>query len=509
MGDLTLAEKLLRQYPRLSRFIGGASLATLVLGTIASFLGNLADLRRHLFELLGIENLILLHYAMSALAGLLFLVGYMFGGLWVYKRWAGSLSLAPRRLLAVMGVLIGLLLTIGTSYLAFPSVPDIHGSLGETADAWKTELLALEVQGGGLRTSQSDPEAPPQVWSTAQTLDAILARPVALSPEDAKRIREDFEFIERERLPGNEGWGYVRNVDWGVTEIAAWVALAYAASLEPHAGSLIWGADYPQLPRQRLSREIELVLQRQSPSGGWPPVNKAHSTRDNRTYSTVMAVWALAEARRWGAFDERSVSVGDVAIEKGIRWLLSTYAVELQSWVPNPGRPAQLETFPGLTAQVLYVLGRAKPYVAFLDGDANYVRARNAFLVPDTRVRAQQRDPRSRPVTSNDRTHDSDRYLSDSPRMVESSTFLWAPWSLAYCADSLGHALGDINVREATLTMCRTVTGRVNELTRFAKDEPFIYVMAETLLAINVYLQANGDASGKESAEGSSRGLAK
>jgi hypothetical protein len=505
MDDSTLSESVLQRYPRLSRVIGWASLVTLVLGIITSLLGYIADLRRHLFELLGIGNLVFLHYAMATLMALLFLAGYMFGGLWLYKRFVNLLNVGPRRLIAGMGVIAGLFLAIGTGYFAIsgveiPGASDVRKPLNETSDAWRTELLALGVHGGGLRTSQSDPAAPPQVWCTAQSLVAILARPSILTLEDAQQIKEDFDYIEKARLAGNEGWGYMAGVDWGVTEISAWVALAYAASMEPHIGALIWGTDSPAVPLQRLLRELDLLRQRQLPNGAWPPIRDTDKEKDGRTYSTVMTVWAVLEAKRRKIFDDRDSRTYNDAAEKGIRWLLGMYNPYLQSWVPSPTRPGQLESFPGLTAQVLFVLGRAKPYFPFLDRDPNYERAEKAFLVPEARKALPVQDPRSRPVASNDRTHDSDRYLSNPAHMVESSTYLWAPWSLAFCAE----AHPGTNLLEDTRNMCGAVIGRANELISFAEDEPFIYVMAESLLAINLYLQTDAATSANTSAAASS-----
>jgi hypothetical protein len=43
--------------------------------------------------------------------------------------------------------------------------------------------------------------------------------------------------------------------------------------------------------------------------------------------------------------------------------------------------------------------------------------------------------------------------------------------------------------------MCGAVIGRANELISFAEDEPFIYVMAESLLGINLYLQTDAATS--------------
>ena len=38
--------------------------------------------------------------------------------------------------------------------------------------------------------------------------------------------------------------------------------------------------------------------------------------------------------------------------------------------------------------------------------------------------------------------------------------------------------------------MCRTVIGRSQNLVSYANAEPFIYAMAESLFAINLYIQS-------------------
>ena len=39
----------------------------------------------------------------------------------------------------------------------------------------------------------------------------------------ASKLGEHLEYIEKARLPKEEGWGYFQQMEWGVTEIAAWV----------------------------------------------------------------------------------------------------------------------------------------------------------------------------------------------------------------------------------------------------------------------------------------------
>jgi hypothetical protein len=67
--------------------------------------------------------------------------------------------------------------------------------------------------------------------------------------------------------------------------------------------------------------------------------------------------------------------------------------------------------------------------------------------------------------------------------MVESSTFLWFPWSVLACLelDKARHDIPSISMYPG----CERLALRVNEAIKFASAEPFIYATAENLLAID------------------------
>lgn len=489
MSNNTVAAALLDRFPWLNRIVGWASLVALLLGTISQVLGNIHDIRDKLFELFGIHNLQVLHYTMGVIVVVLFLAGYLCLWLWLYKRYVSKWNRGHRwgSALAVLGALVMASFSI---YAALPPPPNIRPVMKDVSATWKSELLALRTKDGGLRTSRADAAADRQVWSTAQSVAAMLAYPQSITPAEGKSIRDLLDFFEDKtvRLANGEGWGYMEWVDWGVTEIAAWVALAYAYSLQPEVSPSIWGPER-EVGLARLSSAIDLLLSRQIQNGSWAPIAQNDNPTYARTYSTVVSLWALLEARRVlgpGPADR------DLAIQNSMRWLLTTYHTEVQSWVPNPYRAQQSEAFPGLTAQVLFVLERARPDFAFiLNGDGTYERARRDFVTLG-KGKSAGHDPRSRPVSSNDRTHDSDRYLRRSKFMVEGSTFLWFPWSLAYCSQtrrSPAMAKGDLEDMERH---CATLEGRINELVQFAKRDPFAYVMAESLMSVNLFLANPG-----------------
>lgn len=488
MPNDQLTEELLRGHPSLSRMVGWCGLVTLVLGYIATTVERISEVKRYLFELVGPDRLLSIHFGMKFAVAALFILGYLAVAVWVYRRYLLQLENRKRRRWAGAVTACGLLLAGCSIYTALPPAPDILALLDKETSLWDRVLLGLNVEGGGLKVSKVDPSAPRQVWSTAQGLIGIMVNgSTGLTTTDAEQIREHLEYIEKVRLPNEEGWGYFEQIDWGVTEIAGWVVLAYLASTQAKTVNVVWGND-SEKAFQRLGHYLKLLQSRQLTNGGWAPISQKDNAKFARTYSTTMALWAFIEAKKHPEMGRRLGNAYDTAIGGGIRWLLPRYHDQLNSWVPNPERPRQTERFPGLTAQVLYVLERARPEFNFLlQADSSYERALQQFK---RSIGGDETDSFvnlvSRPASSNDRMHDSDNYLLPSKFMLEGSTFLWFPWSLALCTQLSTRAAVDTG----TARGCKLLLGRVNDLIRFAQQEPFTYVTAESLFAIQLQIEA-------------------
>ena len=129
------------------------------------------------------------------------------------------------------------------------------------------------------------------------------------------------------------------------------------------------------------------------------------------------------------------------------------------------------------------MLERARPeFNSLLQVDPSYERALQQFK---RSIAGDKTDSSvtlmSRPASRNDRMHDGDNYLRPSKFMLEGSTFLWFPWSLAFCSQLSARVPADTE----TTRDCNLLLGRVNDLTPFVKHEPSTYVMAESLFAIH------------------------
>jgi hypothetical protein len=484
------AADILKRYPSLERLSGWLGVLTLVLGSLSGILGKITELKRHLFDLVGPAHLLTIHFGMSILVVVFFIIGYMGLGFWVYQRFLCKLSLTHRRRYLTAMATGGLLLAGGSIFAALPPAPDMKEMLEAESGAWSKELLELHSEEGGIRYNRLDPSVEAQAWATAQVIWAVLStRSMPISNSEAKILRAHLDYLEQVRLTGNEGWGYVATIDWGVTEIAAWVTLANLSSLRKAASEPIWGKDIA-VAVSRIERDLDLLTQRQIASGGWAPIKQNDNPAYSRTYSSLMALWAIIEAKNSPIIAERIGKKYDNSIRDGIRWLLGSYNRERQTWVPNPERKQQTDSFPGLTAQALYVLERARSeFGTQLRADDTLEEARRSFvklfekgLPPNLTALV------SRPAQQNDRTHDSDRYLPRSKFMVEGSTFLWFPWALALCSETdSGRTWKIDDIPE--IRGCNQLLERVNDLTHFAHEDPFTYVMAESLFAINLQLK--------------------
>jgi hypothetical protein len=483
-----------RRFPLLHAAAGRLGAVSVVLAALGTMLGKAAEVKRYLFELLGPDALQSLHLGMSYLIATLFGLGYAALGYWFYRRFLGRQT--RRRLYLALIVVLGVLITGCSLYVALPPAPDLHEILQREAAGWERELLGLRKEREGLRFSRSDHSANSQAWSTAQALWAVLpegGKPPA--PADAAEIRELLRYIESARLDGNEGWAYMQPFDWGVTEVNGWIVLAQLAALRPPVVPLIWAEDRAAA-LGRLRRDLQLLIDRQLPSGAWSPLADGGLTEaarsqprgklHERSYSTVIALWALVEAQRAQLIEPQRQEAALQATRGAVRWLLANYQFAIRSWVPNPDRSGNNDRYLGLSAQIIYVLERARPLTGeLLSGPYN--EARRDFLRSiETAGAGDVQSLAQRPVAANDHTHDSDVYLPGARVMVEGSTFLWYPWAINACSTrrEMGLEGDDVDLAERG---CKRLGARIHELLRFTESDAFTYVLAESLFGLRRY----------------------
>jgi hypothetical protein len=361
-----------------------------------------------------------------------------------------------------------------------------QGKAARDVGAWIDQVLALQTEGGGIR-SGGEVDAPVQVWTTSQVIVGALAGVRAgLTPNaDYGTVWETvgtaLEYVERSRVSRDGGgWAYWAHESGDseppVTEVNAWATLAMA--------SAAMGPSNPALsPQQshrletRVAREIDALIGRQAADGGWSPI--ASARRDTRTYSTLMAVWALMDAAEVvGAEKAREANR---AAANGLQWLMST-GDSIWGWIPNPVRRDRAESYPGLTAQTLFVLTRASRQDAFrfLRNTVRLDQARAGF-VNDFAFRNQ-------PLNYFDkRIPDYDQHIPGAGFIIEASTFLWFPWALAVLDQMADDSRLSRAARSAAARYQTRMMLRWDDLKDLIGRSP-PYIAAETLFCASVAL---------------------
>jgi hypothetical protein len=418
-------------------------------------------------------------------------IAYSVALYFLYKKFISSTPIKkriPYATLAIVGTAAIFLINVHS----LPRRPDPSRSI--PTEKWSNIIAESQASSGGIRAKPGDLSFPTQVWTTAQALTAMLADQSDLDDAKIPVVKKAFAYIENARHPNasgsngfDEGWGLFEQSKKSTTEIAAWVTVAHISSLE--SKKAIWDANEAATIRERIQRDLALILRRQSKDGGWRPIEE-DEPKFTRTYSTGIALWSLIEARRSKFVHEAITDSCDSRISDGIAWLLHKYQTktletgETLAWVPNPNRDGQREPFAGLTAQILFILSRIEDQPGF-----DYLKT-NSDLLSYKRAFIAQRNLAGRPVWSNDRIHDFDLSFTRDNNTVdfvlEGSTLLWFPWSYAaLTALSRDSALTTQEQGQALNLRKEILETKVDDLNHFVHQE-FMYVLAENLYCFAV-----------------------
>lgn len=368
---------------------------------------------------------------------------------------------------------------------ATPQLPpetEFSSVLEKKRDPWIDSIFAAQAADGGLKAYAAAPDKTVQAWATAQAMVAVFEAKSDAAPYAAK-AKAAFDYVEKKRrTTPTEGWNYYDNSNpFTVTEIGAWVALAYIRSVDKGRG--LWNEQERQQALKRVERELAELERRKDATGGWRPI-RAEGNDYTRTYATIMALWALAEAKLSPETASLVEGKYDESIRTGTIWLLRSYNPG-QGWVPNPNRPGQKDEFEGLTAQTLYVLARVAqlPQFSYLRNETAYRTARKDF-VTNKHLATQS--------VEKDNSHVSDADISfvNSEFMAEGSTFLWFPWTLAELARLSNDT--DLTAEErklATDLRVQILQTNAEVLPTYVESAKFTYQYAENLLCVSEYLR--------------------
>lgn len=464
---------------------GKIGISAILVGNVATILGSIQKINDGLYSLIGFRPLEFFYQNMIILVSIIFLIGYALVFNWLYQReilpkgGPNKMIFATLTLLVVTGTCIA-------NIILLPKRIEPETLLNKEMSKWVDRIFPAQADNGGIRVHALNPSTPTQVWTTAQCLKALLTAQMDIK-DHIPAIKKAFNYIEGARQVStdaprqDEGWGLLEGNPYSVTEIAGWVTVAYAASLD--SKTKIWSDAEVPIIVSRIERDLQHMLSRQESNGGFRPIKQEpppNTLPYTRTYSTLMALWGLVEAKRVPAVAERIGERYDSNITNAIMWLLRTRDEKL-GWVPNPDRQPQKETFSGLTAQVLFVLSRAEGDFKFLETDKIYVNAEKNF--------ARNKDLGKRMQCSNDRIHDADQSFPPTAYVSEASTMLWFPWAFA----ELTHLSTDDSLtaeEQAAAVKLRKeiVRSNIDELGRFVESE-YMYVLGENLFCLSTSIK--------------------
>lgn len=481
---------------RLKEFADKAYLERIVIAIVAILVTNIAKYLLSLervsgwfVKVFGVSPSTYFYINLRYFVIVLLLIGYTLVLYFLYKRFIAPMASRRR---VVFGGLI--LVVVGALFAfnvyALPPAPTTLGMI--PISDWSHRIAQSQAQNGGIFAKVGDASFPTQVWTTAQALTGMIADQKDLDDKKIAVIKSGFDYIEKARRPGSnlpddydEGWGLFEGHKRSVTEIAGWVTVAYINSLESKVR--IWDDSQRFAIRDRIKRDLQMIVQRQGSDGGWRPISH-DGPGFTRTYSTAIALWSLIEARR-SDFVHAGIPNYDLNIGNGVKWLLKYYTIntrdgEALGWVPNPNRGGQREPFDGLTAQVLFIVSRLENQTGFqwLKEDQNLLKYKKTFI--------NKSDLAKRFVCSNDRIHDFDLSFTNDKGgvdfVLEGSTLLWFPWSYAaLTALSNDKALSPQEQAQAGSLRQQILDSKVDDIKKFV-DEEFMYVLAEHLYCFSV-----------------------
>lgn len=431
---------------------------------------SLPNIREVLFGIVGNRVLGVALYVLMFLT----VLGYVLAYLWANAHVRGTRPVGNRgRTLMPLLVLFMAGGLMSANVVLYPSLPAPRVVLEDLRSEWTDWIYSLQAANGGTKTD-NEIATLPDPWTTAQGLKAVLAGGKDLSP-NVNQVRRGLAFLESVR-ESNGGWGYFhfpdRPREYTITAVTAWVTIAYLESLD---AASVWSAEERVEIVDRVVTDLERLVALQDASGGWSPINHIDPSH-TRTYTSVMALWALVEAKLSASVSREIGDRWDQPMRNAVNWLLSIYREDL-AWVPNPHRDRQTQHFLGLTAQALFVLHRAEEVFPNIRTNLPYREAQRRFLTRD--------DLADRPLNRNDRFSDVDQYLPPLDFQLQGSTMLWYPWTLVAAGQMASDESLEPEYRVRASAVLSTLLSRSREVALENRFAP-AYQVAENLFALSL-----------------------
>jgi len=434
-----------------AKSLGVWGISTVVAGNLATLLGSFSTINEQVQKIQKQLNLgaapYLLYLILAVIAG-----GYLlsFTSLYVWIKHKTA-AFRPRRSVAVALVIFAGGITVAALNIGLYK-DRVEPVLKGRIPLWSDKITNARNGNGGFSIMiDPGPSNPSQVLTSAQAITAVESAMDWSNPKqnELNAIRESLQYIDAKRSPAEGCWGYFDNSQ-PLTEVCAWVIIARTRALEH--GDKVWPAAHQRSAQLKLLEEdLESMSQHYDrqlsgwspfrvlqPNGGAthaaeggqclsisPDLEAIATLPPTRTYSSIMAVWALVEVNRVPQVRDALSGKYDQMTRESIGGLLKDYRSDLHGWVPNPHRANQHEEYLGLTAQtitVLYVASQSD-FKTAVDQPA-WKQIRHDFLANELSHHL---------AGDNAHLSDVDGYVFPYVHPLEPITFLWSPWTvLAY-----------------------------------------------------------------------------
>jgi TIR domain len=433
---------------------------------IAQLIGSMQVVTHFFIHRFGFQTARLTAYAVL----LLTVAAYGFGVTSFYR---ARTNIRKYWLIAILVAIFAAAVGFNLRATPWPKLSDLAR---QELTAWSSRVFENQNPDGGIRTDIRSPGASVFVWDMAQSLKSVLLNRQVTAQHNGE-IRRAFQYIEAARRNSPEpGWGVRPNSSRTLTEISSWITLAYLESLQAE----IWTQPEQLRVLASVERELRLLAARQDPSsGGWGPISD-QKPAFTRTYPTMIALWAFLEAGKVAAIRQRLGSDYSHVVDNAIQWLLGN-CDPARGWVPNPNRKGQTSTYPGLTAQTLFVLSRAQSDQPSL-ASANILHdLKTALLSQGDLVRL--------PIDSDTAIPSNDQFF-DTPDAFSSEgmQFLWFPWGVAmYAVLSGDRTLSDVDRGQAADNLKDLLSNLDQDSHRLEQGPTFI--LAENIIGISQAFQ--------------------
>ena len=334
------------------------ALRTALWGLGVAILSNIANILKQLKDI--IESVVQLEHFLSEhiwISAIVIGSAIVLGNVLLFRFLYYRLQERVRTAYKVVAIVTVVLLTNGLSLRSLLRSPM------QVQTELSSELAATQdIDGGGFRNATTA-EGVQDPWTTAQSLKALFTA----GAYDVARIKKAFSFIESKRR--DEGFDVIVGPDTPPfirTEVGSWVVIAYLEALSKP--DVFTGIERTEAIGRVESTLLLLASQQDRSSGGWSPIPHYAATRQ-RTYATMMAVWAITEGLLSQDISAQTSERLGAPFEAGISWLINHYEANL-GWEEDPKFPLH-KPFPGLTYQILFVLERAQ-----------VVTGHNTFRIP-------------------------------------------------------------------------------------------------------------------------------